>query len=454
MADVIKPQKQRSSMDDGKLTTRQAVVQFAQACVVSLENLDGAAEPHALPLAALLERACSSGDRDKGSMTAARELVWERLHSGRYFDLPIGFREAYGAIELLAAEEAAASNRQPRALNALDMCLLMGGPHSRKLAGRLVSAVEASGHCGRSAQESSAAPVDGESRGRKRPRSVRSMPMEKPAAGRLSCPGRPRKAIMRVEAPSLSEFLEQHMNTRVPVILTGAMEHWPALGPGERAWSDLDYLRRVAGQRLVPVEIGKNYLSEEWSQQLLSFGDFLDRFVLGKGRTSGTTEIGYLAQHQLFEQVAALRRDIFIPDYCALARDDEVGGDDGVDEGVTLNAWFGPGGTVSPLHFDLRHNLLAQVVGRKYICLFSPEFSQHLYPDNCGLMPNNSRVNFEYPDLEQHPLFAEAPGLECELRAGEMLYIPPRFWHFVRSECTSFSVSFWWGKRWKDAVEA
>ena len=35
-------------MDDGKLTTRQAVVQFAQACVVSLENLDGAAEPHAL----------------------------------------------------------------------------------------------------------------------------------------------------------------------------------------------------------------------------------------------------------------------------------------------------------------------------------------------------------------------------------------------------------------------
>uniref|UniRef100_A0A2P2L7T1 Transcription factor n=2 Tax=Rhizophora mucronata TaxID=61149 RepID=A0A2P2L7T1_RHIMU len=35
--------------------------------------------------------------------------------------------------------------------------------------------------------------------------------------------------------------------------------------------------------------------------------------------------------------------------------------------------------------------------------------------------------------------------MDCILEEGEMLYIPPRWWHYVRSLTTSFSVSFWWG---------
>ena len=30
------------------------------------------------------------------------------------------------------------------------------------------------------------------------------------------------------------------------------------------------------------------------------------------------------------------------------------------------------------------------------------------------------------------------------LQPGEMLYIPPRWWHYVKSLSVSFSVSFWW----------
>ena len=43
--------------------------------------------------------------------------------------------------------------------------------------------------------------------------------------------------------------------------------------------------------------------------------------------------------------------------------EEEEGDGGGVrrEEGVKLNAWFGPKGTVSPMHFDPEHNLLAQV---------------------------------------------------------------------------------------------
>jgi lysine-specific demethylase 8 len=43
--------------------------------------------------------------------------------------------------------------------------------------------------------------------------------------------------------------------------------------------------------------------------------------------------------------------------------------------------------------------------------------------------------------------FPDAENLEfvdCILEEGQMLYIPPKWWHFVQSLTPSFSVSFWW----------
>lgn len=56
---------------------------------------------------------------------------------------------------------------------------------------------------------------------------------------------------------------------------------------------------------------------------------------------------------------------------------------------------------------------------------------------------NTSQVDVEHPDLEEFPEFAKAPFWECLLTRGDVLYIPPQCWHFVRSLSVSFSVSFW-----------
>jgi len=239
--------------------------------------------------------------------------------------------------------------------------------------------------------------------------------------------------IPRVNAPSLLEFKSKIMKSRSPVIVTNAMNAWPAM----KRWSDVSYLRRVAGHRTIPVEYGKHYMDSNWSQKLIRFDEFLRDHIYSTGK-----ETAYLAQHRLFDQIPTLANDIMTPDYCCLQLDDKK-----TEDEVEINAWFGPAWTVSNLHHDPKHNLLAQVVGQKYIRLYKHEHSSGLYPHD-GLMSNTSQVvDVENPTpstLKKFPLFHDTPFFDCVLKPGEMLYIPPKEWHYVRSLETSFSVSFWW----------
>jgi lysine-specific demethylase 8 len=286
-------------------------------------------------------------------------------------------------------------------------------------------------------------------------------------------------------APSLEAFYAAHMLPGLPVILTGAIAHWPAMGcPPGGAWDDgsgqFGAVRRAAGHRTVPVEVGAAYTDDAWSQALMPLSAFLDRFVrppLDPSSSSSPSSesldpssssepldpsssepssspspppsfparaTGYLAQHELFRQCPELRRDVSLPEYCALLLPGE---DAEARAAPVLNAWLGPGGTVSPAHYDPAHNLLAQVVGAKRVLLFSPADSPCLYPSR-GVLNNTSSVDCDAPDLDAFPRFRDAVGFAGELAAGELLYIPPLWWHHIRALEPSFSVSFWWGKHW------
>jgi lysine-specific demethylase 8 len=83
----------------------------------------------------------------------------------------------------------------------------------------------------------------------------------------------------------------------------------------------------------------------------MPLGEFIARHVESPG-TGSPKPMGYLAQHPLFDQIPELLDDIAVPDYCALNAEQGV---------LKRNAWFGPAGTVSPLHHDPYNNLLAQV---------------------------------------------------------------------------------------------
>lgn len=280
------------------------------------------------------------------------------------------------------------------------------------------------------------------------------------------------RAVPKMDKISYFAF-EKHINHPSdlqigpePLIITGTLSHWPALT--NHPWNSPSYLlsRTVGGKRLVPIEFGRSYVDEGWGQKIISFKEFLETYIMIEPSLGGQST-GYLAQHNLFSQIPLLRNDVAIPDYCYASAPPPHKTSPLADrhsqvsrlEEPLLNAWFGPPGTITPLHTDPYHNILAQVVGRKYVRLYAPRESEKLYPrgvEDGGIdMSNTSSVDIgnlagwdgskekQENAHKRFPLFAEAEFVDCILEAGDCLYIPLGWWHYVRGLSISFSVSFW-----------
>jgi hypothetical protein len=282
--------------------------------------------------------------------------------------------------------------------------------------------------------------------------------------------------IPRIDSQSLtpSSFLSNNF-THKPAIITNSLKAWPA----SSRWSNLSYLKHAAGDRLIPVETydasddKQTYLTDSWCTEVMSLRDYIEMFMVdgegdregdnkgdNKGDNQGDNQgdsgskndrnrMGYLSQHQLFDQIPSLKDDIVTPEYLVLNDVDKAAPD--TCEVVSpaspiVSAWFGPKGTVSPLHNDPYHNLLCQVVGRKYVRVYCVEETNKLYPRDDN-MCNNSHVNIDEADNIKYPKFNDANFYQCVLEEGDMLYIPRLSWHYVRSLSTSFSVSYWWGAK-------
>jgi hypothetical protein len=107
------------------------------------------------------------------------------------------------------------------------------------------------------------------------------------------------------------------------------------------------------------------------------------------------------------------------------------------------NLWYGPGGTLSPLHFDESHNFLHQHHGRKSVRLVSPEFYRELDP---GAPGSRFRHMSQLDDSEVLAILRSGTvaTAEVELEAGDVLFIPAYWWHRVEALDVSISVNYWW----------
>lgn len=247
----------------------------------------------------------------------------------------------------------------------------------------------------------------------------------------------------------------QHINpkqllaTDEPVILRGAIRHWPLVQQGVASHRDaMTYLRTFdRGQPILvysgaPEIEGRFFYNQDltglnFATDWLSLGDFLDRIDDHAGdRRPPSFYVG------------SLDADTFLP---GLRADNPLGEDDGLFGEVQpwTSVWLG-NRTTACAHFDMSNNIACCAVGRRRFTLFPPEQIHNLYPGPLEPTPGGqvvSMVDITNPDYEQHPRFGRAldAAQVADLEAGDLLFYPALWWHHVEAlEAFNVLVNYWW----------
>lgn len=221
-------------------------------------------------------------------------------------------------------------------------------------------------------------------------------------------------------------FFRWYYAANRPVVLADGMRDCPAL----HRWSP-NYLKERFGNEFVEVMTERSHDQQyelncerhktrmplsRFVDQVQSAGETNDFYMVANNRSLDNTGL-----HSLLDEIQVF---------------DEIL--DNSDRRSKVFLWFGPAGTVTPLHHDALNVLLTQVVGSKLVTLI-PSFELPLIYNHVGVY---SEVDLESPDHARYPLFSQTSRMEVVLEPGQALFIPVGWWHHVRSLDVSISVSF------------
>ncbi len=220
---------------------------------------------------------------------------------------------------------------------------------------------------------------------------------------------------------------------RKPLLIRGYVDLWPA----SRQWS-FDRLRASAGDRKVLVTIlGDRGITrlDRTEREPMTIGELLDRIEAQAELTEREGQVYLAVGGWLFTKNGKANLDMLFDDVLAPSPGRPLG---------MANLWIGSGGNTSSLHFDPVDNVLGVLRGKKRLVIFPPAATRNLYPT---LQPSNSlgsHVDLTNLDLERFPRVADAPYWQVDLDQGAAIYMPPGYWHMVRSEGVNMAVTMWW----------
>jgi hypothetical protein len=222
------------------------------------------------------------------------------------------------------------------------------------------------------------------------------------------------------------QFLEAFYAANRPVLIEDFAASWPAVA----RWSPA-YLRERLGDEQVEIMAGRESdvryeVNSEAHKCTVRFRQYID-MVTG---ASATNDFYLVANNNLLDRptMRVLLDDVEVhPAYL-----------DPADTEGNVFLWFGPKGTVTPLHHDLQNIMFVQVYGTKRVTLVSPFASHRVYNEVSVF----SEVDPENPDYDRHPRFAGVSKVDVLVRPSEALFIPVGWWHQVEALEVAISVSF------------
>jgi ribosomal protein L16 Arg81 hydroxylase len=232
--------------------------------------------------------------------------------------------------------------------------------------------------------------------------------------------------VERREGISREEFVERFVIGSRPLVLTAAAQDWPAMV----RWSPQDLKERfghldveIQAERSADPNYEQNKLNHRRQVRL---ADFVDQVLAG-----GATNDYYLTANN-----EALRRPEFAPLLDDIGTLPDICNRNALPK--TSSFWFGPAGTVTPLHHDSIMLMHTQVVGAKRWRFISPMQTPHLYNYNNVFSP----IDIDAPDLNRYPRFKDVSVLETVVGPGETVFLPLGWWHQVAALEVSMSFSY------------
>ena len=122
----------------------------------------------------------------------------------------------------------------------------------------------------------------------------------------------------------------------------------------------------------------------------------------------------------------------------------------------SINVWIGQPHVIAHCHYDGYHNFYAQLYGTKKFTLFHPTNWPGLYPYPF-LHPSHAQAQVNTSNQAESeslfPLVHSVEAVEVILQPGDLLYMPPLWFHQVESMEVSISVNVWTDSKQTELVE-
>jgi len=248
--------------------------------------------------------------------------------------------------------------------------------------------------------------------------------------------------IERRSKLSYEEFARDYLYPLKPVIVTDALQAWPALN----RWTP-EFFRQEFGEM-------RFQLNEDPGQEAGYKGNeqgaeyTMARFIDQVLASTDERPAPYFRNRVLYELFPSLQDDIqplpeylfpnWLPEHYAVRYVKDV-----LNRGAAIELFIGGKGAAFPiLHYDGAgvHAFLMQLYGRKEYIVFPPDQEVFLYPsperENLSLIKD-----IEHPDLKQFPLFTKAVPTKFFLEPGELLFVPSHWWHTVKILTPSITLA-------------
>ncbi len=229
------------------------------------------------------------------------------------------------------------------------------------------------------------------------------------------------KPIPRVTAIDKETFLKEYFKPQQPVVMENLSEDWPA----QQKW-DFEYFRRKAGNVVVPLYDGQPAKGKQKSHKparRVKMSEYID--VL----KSGPTDLRMFF-FNLLQNCPDLLGDFKYPEI-------------GVKFFKKLPVLFvGGEGAKVLMHYDmdLANNFHFNFAGTKRFILYPPSETKYLYKVPYSIVSMET-LDMDNPDFNKFPALEFANGYEVTLNHGDALFIPSKWWHFVKYETPCLSLT-------------